>query len=376
MRILFVAMSNSIHTARWISQISDSGYDLHLFPSVLNVDPHPEMLPSVIVHDPDKRSPLGVKLVRKTASLLRKQGTESYIDHLCRVIETVKPDLIHSLETQSAGYCLSEAKLRIKNHFPTWVHSIWGSDLYLFGRLVDHQPKIRRVLENCDFVLCESERDKRLAKVMGYKGPDTPIIQSAGGLDVLEKLNNPSKRTIILVKGYQGIMGRSLVALRSLARAASHLSRFEIIVYSALSGGETDISARLLASDTGLKVTVLPYKVARHELMGYFQRSRIHLGISISDGMPNAMLEAMSAGAFPIQSTTSAADEVITHKKNGFLVPAEDPDVIAKYIIRAVEDDGLVDRAADYNRTLIKKRFNKDQIKTEINSFYSTIGDF
>ena len=33
MKILFVAMSDSVHTARWIEQISDQGWDLHLFPT-------------------------------------------------------------------------------------------------------------------------------------------------------------------------------------------------------------------------------------------------------------------------------------------------------------------------------------------------------
>jgi len=32
MRILFVGLSQSIHTARWIDQITDQGWDLHLYP--------------------------------------------------------------------------------------------------------------------------------------------------------------------------------------------------------------------------------------------------------------------------------------------------------------------------------------------------------
>lgn len=32
MRILFVAMTDSIHSARWVSQICDQGWDIHMFP--------------------------------------------------------------------------------------------------------------------------------------------------------------------------------------------------------------------------------------------------------------------------------------------------------------------------------------------------------
>mgnify|MGYP001314430238 FL=1 len=33
MRVLFIAMSNSIHTSRWLSQLEDLDWDIHLFPS-------------------------------------------------------------------------------------------------------------------------------------------------------------------------------------------------------------------------------------------------------------------------------------------------------------------------------------------------------
>ena len=34
MKILFVAMSDTIHTARWIGQLAGLGWDVHLFPSI------------------------------------------------------------------------------------------------------------------------------------------------------------------------------------------------------------------------------------------------------------------------------------------------------------------------------------------------------
>ena len=33
LKILFVAMVESVHTARWINQIADQGWDIHLFPA-------------------------------------------------------------------------------------------------------------------------------------------------------------------------------------------------------------------------------------------------------------------------------------------------------------------------------------------------------
>src|SRR5207253_1671074 len=53
LRLLFVSFGASIHTARWIRQLSDQGWDLHLFP----FDPyflHPD-LSDVTVHTLFKR---------------------------------------------------------------------------------------------------------------------------------------------------------------------------------------------------------------------------------------------------------------------------------------------------------------------------------
>jgi hypothetical protein len=39
MRVLFVAMPSSVHVARWINQVSDKGWDIHLFSSTGPIHP-------------------------------------------------------------------------------------------------------------------------------------------------------------------------------------------------------------------------------------------------------------------------------------------------------------------------------------------------
>jgi hypothetical protein len=57
MRILLVAMANSIHTARWVDQLAGQGWDLHLFPSTDSwIEAHPE-LGNVTLHHTGFRNP-------------------------------------------------------------------------------------------------------------------------------------------------------------------------------------------------------------------------------------------------------------------------------------------------------------------------------
>src|SRR4051794_6436131 len=62
-RILFVAMQNSVHVARWIAKLQDSSYELHLFP--VSSEPAHELLSKVTIHWP--RAPLHLGQLVRTA---------------------------------------------------------------------------------------------------------------------------------------------------------------------------------------------------------------------------------------------------------------------------------------------------------------------
>ena len=73
------------------------------------------------------------------------------------------------------------------------------------------------------------------------------------------------------------------------------------------------------------------------EIIKLMGRSRIAIGIGLTDGSPVSLLEAMIMGAFPIQADTVSTGEWIRDGENGFLVPAEEPASIAQAIQRAID---------------------------------------
>ncbi len=130
MRILFVAMSNSIHTVRWIKQLTGCGWDLHLFPSWAN-ELHPELM-GVTVHNalyfrrPQWLDP-SVKLrggwfpsrhITLPAAERLLPGLMDKSRRLAKVIKSIRPDIVQSLEIQHAGYLTFAARERLEG-FPT-----------------------------------------------------------------------------------------------------------------------------------------------------------------------------------------------------------------------------------------------------------------
>jgi glycosyltransferase involved in cell wall biosynthesis len=369
MTVLIVGRADSVHTQRWIAQFDAPGWRIHLFPSIPGVEPHPE-LKELTIHlglhaeqKEEKRRIEGFRIPsRSWASRLRRWfGPRQRSRVLARLVKRLKPTVVHSLETQSAGYLTAEAKELYGDGFPPWIHTNWGSDIYLFGRLSEHVERIRSVLSLCDFYSCECVRDVKLAREFGFRGHIFPVFPNTGGFQIqsLASIRKetlpPSKRRRIMLKGYQGWAGRALFGLRALARCAEHLSDYEIIVYGNPKGEDIKIASGLLESDYGLKVTILPL-VSHDRIMRYHAGARVSIGLSISDSISTSLLEAMAMGSFPIQSSTSCAEEWIKPGITGLIVPPEDPQEVEAALRIALGDDGLVDRAADINwRTVIER---------------------
>lgn len=361
-RILFVAMPDSVHTARWIRQLSDTGWDIHLFPSRLG-DPHP-LLAGVRIHEPaldrlrrlvrvEIRWPMHVRGVARLRAAVERLGRPfEPAARLARLVRRLKPDLVHSLEIQQAGCQTLDAKRRLGGAFPPWIVTNWGSDIFLFGRFPEHAARIREVLGACDIYDCECHRDVRLGREFGFHGPVWPVLPNAGGYDVerLKSLRAPgpaSARRLIALKGYQGWAGRALVGLRAIELAADALKGYRVAVYSALTE-DVHIAARLTALSTGIPIEIVPHQ-SHDDMMRLHGQARISIGLSISDSISTSLLEAMIMGSFPIQSGTGAADEWIRDGESGIIVHPDDPEATAAAIRRAAADDALVDRAADAN---------------------------
>src|SRR5205823_14034717 len=89
---------------------------------------------------------------------------------LARTIRKVRPDIVHSLEIQHAGYLTCSARLMLGDRFPPWIVSNWGSDTHIFGRLDAHRAQVRQVLTLCDYYTSECYRDVRAAQDLGFTG--------------------------------------------------------------------------------------------------------------------------------------------------------------------------------------------------------------
>jgi glycosyltransferase involved in cell wall biosynthesis len=406
-KVLFVAMQMSIHTVRWVEQISDF-YEVHLFP-INWMAPHPD-LRRVIVHEPlfsgglrgwferlrsgSVRSPsetgpvirpvLNLPVPRRLLPILSGLFRESLgtsdtstsklygSKMLARVVKRVKPDLIHSLEFQHCSYLVLSARRYSAVKKKRWWATNWGSDIYHFKQFPEHRKKISELLREVDFYSCECHRDVDYAKELGLKGHVMPVIPNTGGFDIekvksLREQVKPSERSLILVKGYQSFAGRALTALDALERNAKSLAGFRVVVYSACSPVRERVN--LLNTSGILNIECIGH-ISHDSMLRLYSYARVYIGISISDAISTSLLESMALGAFPIQTNTACCLEWIKDGETGFEVPVDDVEVIADRVLKAVKDGDLVDKAALLNWETVKSRLDKTALRERAIKMY------
>lgn len=419
--VLFVAMPDSSHLARWLQQIASKGWELHLFPVYL-APIHPK-LDNLTIHQPRAALSLrALKRIVREPSLLFRGGfgaIESSLlgpgktvapiasiplprrviqtlavrwqvslgesgqkapaaygpKALAEVIRRVQPDLIHSLEFQHCGYNVLAARELVGKSFPPWLVSNWGSDIYYFRQFQGHRTTIGRLLKAADFYSCECERDVMLAQEFGFSGKIMPVMPNAGGFDleqagVLRTNIKPSYRKLILVKGYQSFAGRALTALDAIERCLPELVGFKVLVYSA--SPETRERVRELRQSTCLDIDILE-RTTHDTMLRMFSRARVYLGVSLSDGISTSMMEAMAMGAFPIQTYTACTNEWIRHGQSGFEIPPDNVTEIASRIREVVTNDQLVETAADINWKTVQERLNQSVLRQKVVDLYESI---
>lgn len=373
MKILLISMP-SIHVIRWIENLQDTNYELYWF----DILERGEIQTLDSVHqftNWKKRKKRYIKgeffLSKKMPFVYRNiiPFLEVTLEEaLQKVILEIQPDIIHSFEMQSCSYPI----LKTIEKFPNikWIYSCWGSDLYHYRNFKNHISQIKAVLKRVNFLLTDCERDHIIAKELGFKNQFLGIIPGGTGfkIDELEPLRLPiNERKLILVKGYEHNFGRGLNVVKALESLETITSGYEVVVF----GAHPSVKKYIHENKLDFKVYDR-HELTHQNILELMGKSLLYIGNSISDGMPNTLLEAIVMGAFPLQSNPGGVTaEIIKHKVNGLLIEnPEDVNELKKLIAYFFENKNISVEAQKLNYSLAKDKFEYETNKKAVIEMY------
>lgn len=350
----------SIHSIRWIENLKNTNHELYWF-DVINKGKLDVSIDVTQYINWEKRKIRPLKgeytfaekfpFAFEKIKFLLKVTENEYLE---KIIKDIQPDVIHSFEMQSCSYPI----LKTMNKYPhiKWIYSCWGSDLYYYQNYKKHRNLIQKVLKRVNFLHTDCYRDFIIAKQLGFAGKHTGVIPGGTGYDLekMDEFKTPIKeRKIILVKGYEHHLGRGLNIVKALHLINTDLYNFQIVVF----GAHNAVIQYVFDNN-------LPYKVfhrnelSQNELMQLMGKSLIYIGNSISDGIPNTLLEAVVMNAFPIQSNPgNVTEEIIKNGVNGLIINnPESINEIKNLILDAVNNFHKLENAAIINTRIASER--------------------
>lgn len=182
-----------------------------------------------------------------------------------------------------------------------------------------------------------------------------------------------------LTVGYVGnltLIKQVDVLIRAVARLAGAFPRLQLRIVGKGPGegrrrkeGDTAIRVRTLAAELGLGERVR-FVEPQRDVERQLREMDIFVLPSVSEGMSNAMLEAMATG-LPVIATDSGGNrEVIRHGHTGYLFPSGDDEALVAFLRGLIEDPEKRRAMGQAAREAVMERFTTRRMVADMETIY------
>jgi hypothetical protein len=379
-KVLVVGMLDSIHLYRWIKQFRSQEIDFFLFPSKKFRSIRPELKKLILANNT-----MRIKL----PFFIYNLSIIGYIDYffnelrftrrlnlrktaLAWVLTNHKFDFVHALEIQGAGYLYSSIKKSTLSDNKL-ILTNWGSDIFYFENFSNNKEKINNVLKIADFYSAECARDYALVSKYNFLGKFLPCIPNSGGFDLqeLSEFTLPTaERNLIIVKSYGGEFGATKLVFPSLIESLENYSNISVHFYSVTKDLELDIKNFQSQYPSRVTYSTVVNPLSRTQMIDFFKLARIYIGSSLSDGLSTSFLESIVFGAFPIQTNTSCANELLEKGAVGITVNLNSQEIQVA-VKKALSDNDYVNDAQARNLQFARKFLSSEYVFDQAKLFYN-----
>jgi glycosyltransferase involved in cell wall biosynthesis len=390
MKLAFLADARSPIAINWVRWLVEHGHEVHWISSRQAGPPLPG-LASFRVLPIFPELPSGVRISRKNrllhpaATILRHWWMPLRVNaravELNRILKDLHPDLLHAMRIPQEGMVAAQATLQVGHPKQPLLVSVWGDDFTYHACSSPMMTELTKTtMRRTDALHSDCRRDIKLGLEWGLRIDTMTMVEPGNGgirlnafsqgkaeSRLIEKFNLPKDAFFILnPRGIRGV-ARTDTFFRAIPAVKQAMPNAHFLALKMEGSGEAEDWIRRLG--IGSAVTLLP-AVAMEEMPDLFRLSPIMLSLTMHDGLPNVLLEAMACGSYPVCGDVESLREWIDDGRNGSLVPAGDPNTVAGTLIRVASDPHLRKQAAERNQAVIAERAEWNAVMGRVEEFY------
>lgn len=282
--------------------------------------------------------------------------TRVHVQNFQRLVEVLKPDLVHSGPVHGPAYIAARAG------FHPLVSMSWGSDLlYDANRSIQARFRCRYTLHHTDIFVgdCQSVADKAIK--MGFPqerifsfpwGVDLQHFTPAGDASLREKLGWQKNFVLLSSRSFEEIYGVDVI-IRAFSLAVKRCPEMRLLL---LGRGSLESNLRKMVNSAGISGNVhFATFTPLEDLPDIYRSADVYVSASHSDGSSVSLMEALACGTPAVVSNIAGNLEWIEEGKNGWIFRDNDSQDLAEKMSSAYEKMNLVSmrKAA---RTTAEKR--------------------
>ena len=380
MRILFIADGRSPTAINWIRHFTERGDEVILISSSY-AKPDLALKALHIV-------PLGLASAERAASpnsVLRAPGlvglrtkVKQWLGPLMvkrksaqvrRIIEDVKPDLVHAMRIPFEGMVAADGYRGIP-----LVISIWGNDFTLHAASNQYMRHYTQwALRVAHGLHADCQRDITLATQLGFDSrKPSLVVPGSGGIrpEIFFPEEKPEQNPIVInPRGFRAYV-QNETFFKAIPLVLRQIPSAKFICTGMI--GLQQVENWIRGLGIGDSVTLLDNQ-PQNDLANLFRKSMVVVSLTTHDGTPNSLIEAMACGCYPVAGDIESIREWIMDGQNGTLVNPLDPQTIADGIVQAIQDRKAREKAFEYNRSILAERAYYENGMRKVEAFYSEI---
>ncbi|MCJ7434952.1 MAG: glycosyltransferase family 4 protein [Anaerolineales bacterium] len=380
MRLLFIADGRSPIAQNWIRYFAERGDEIHLastfacsvdFPlNGLEITPVAFSLAKKQTQRPGAASSHALGLRTAIRHFLGPLTIPRASQRLRAIIQQIRPDLIHAMRIPYEGMLAADAYIM---GVPLIV-SVWGNDFTLHA---SSTPLMRHythwTMKVADALHADCERDIRLGKEWGFRADKPTLVTPGNGgirSDIFYPPTKPVEEPVIInPRGFRAYV-RNDNFFKAIPLVLDKYPGAKFICASM--AGESQARQWIQRFNISHAVELLA-PMPHAQMADVFRGAQIIVSPSIHDGTPNSLLEGIACGCFPLAGDLESIREWITPNENGLLFDSTDHQSIANFIVQAIENKSLRQKATGLNIKLIATRAEYWQCMDQVDKFYSYV---
>lgn len=267
--------------------------------------------------------------------------------HYLKKLRTEKPDAVLLFASRGASL--------VEKGCMCWIARAFGVPALIFprgGGLIQDADRsrwnlfwIRHALKGASFFLCQGPSWQRFAiDRIGFSSDRVALVPNWTATSIMLQIGQErtqkqeDKLLQILFVGWLE-KEKGIFELLEATRVLSSTQDFRLVIAGR---GRAEQQARDFVKDHGLSgVVEFAGWVEGDSLCDLLKQSEVFALPSWSEGLPNAMIEAMAAGLAVVVSSVGNIPDIITDEKEALLVPPKDVEALCIALRRTLESSIL-----------------------------------